>query len=119
MKFKIGDLALTQNSNVPLMNNSLLVVVIAINLKRKTKKVPGDYYIKRVDGQPFGMVTEDGESLIYQRSRCWCRADQLRKPDESGLKEDFEVQQIQPGPAQIAAIKSYEHAISQLAFIVK
>lgn len=119
MKFKIGDLALTQNSNAPLMNNSLLVVVIAINLKRKTKKVPGDYYIKRVDGQPFGMVTEGDVSLIYQRSRCWCRADQLRKPDEAGLKEDSEVQQSQPDQAQIAAFKCYENAVSQLAFVVK
>lgn len=119
MKFKIGDLALTQNSNVPLMNNSLLVVVIAINPKRKTKKCPGDYYIKRVDGQPFGMVTEDGDSLIYQRSMCWCRADQLRKPDEAGLKEDAEIQKSHPDPAQIAAFNSYERAISRLLFTEK
>ena len=119
MKFKIGDLALTQNSNVPLMNNSLLVIVIAINLKRKTKQMPGDYYIKRVDGQPFGMVTEDGESLIYKKSRCWCRTDQLRKPDEAGLKEDAEIQKSQPGPLHTAAFKIYEHAISRLAFVKK
>ena len=117
MKFKIGDLALTQNSNVPLMNNGLLVVVLEINRKRKTKKCPGDYYIKRVDGQPFGMVLENGESMIYKKNQCWCRADQLRKPCASGLKEDSEIQKPQPSSEDMAAFISYENAIARYAFV--
>lgn len=93
MKFKVGDLAITQNSEAPLLNNGLLVVVLGVQPGRKTDRWTVDYFIKRVDGQPFGWITgANGEDQIFKSCDCWCRADQLRKPEESDLKEESEIQ---------------------------
>lgn len=111
MKFKVGDLAITQNSEAPLLNNGLLVVVLGVQPGRETNRWPVDYFIKRVDGQPFGWITgANGEDQIFKSCDCWCRADQLRKPEESDLKEDFEIQRH---PMQGAA-DAMEAAIRQM-----
>ena len=111
MKFKVGDLAITQNSEAPLLNNGLLVVVLGVHPGRKTIKWPVDYYIKRVDGQPFGWITgANGEDQLFKACDCWCRADQLRKPEESDLKEESEIQRH---PMQGAA-DAMEAAIRQM-----
>lgn len=111
MKFKVGDLAITQNSEAPLLNNGLLVVVLGVQPGRKTDRWPVDYFIKRVDGQPFGWITgANGEDQLFKACDCWCRADQLRKPEESDLKEESEIQRH---PMQGAA-DAMEAAIRQM-----
>lgn len=109
MKFKVGDLALTQNSLTPEWNNNLLVVVLAANSEHSIDGFSAPYLIMRIDGQPFGWVGNQ----VFKANWAWCRPDQLRKPEDGGLLEEWQVYS-RPDECQIEAFNAYERAISQL-----
>lgn len=111
MKFKVGDLAITQNSKAPALNNGLLVVVMTAHPGYETPVGTTDYQIRRVDGQPFGWTTNfDGSEKFFTQTLCWCKEIHLRPPEEAGLKEESEIQRH---PMQGAA-DALEAAIRQM-----
>lgn len=109
MKFKVGDLALTQNSVVPEWNNNLWVVVLAVNTGNSVDRVGAPYLIQRIDGQPFGWVG----SQVFKAKLAWCRLEQLRKPDECSLLEERHIY-ARPYECDIVAFNAYERAIREL-----
>lgn len=113
MKFKVGDLALTQNSVVPEWNNNLLVVVLAVNPEQSFDGINTPYLIKRVDGQPFGSVGSGLKMEFFKATVAWCQPNQLRKPDEGGLLEDKEVFAT-PDESDMVMFNAYERAIRAL-----
>jgi hypothetical protein len=108
MKFKIGDLAFTQNSVVTQWNNNLLVVVLAANSECDIDG-GAPYLIRRIDGQPFGWVGNQ----FFKATRAWCRPDQLRKPEDCGLLEECQIK-ARPDKCGVAAFNAYERAIRDL-----
>lgn len=83
MKFKVGDVCLTQRSRVPLLNNNLLVVVVGTTSKVITKR--GErcpYLIRRIDGLAFPLTNSDHWYLCYQAS---VPARMLHKPEDGDL----------------------------------
>lgn len=109
MKFKVGDLALTQNSVVPKWNNNLWVVVLAVNRENSVDGVNAPYLITRIDGQPFGWVGNQ----VFKAKRAWCRPEQLRMPDEYSLPEQRQIY-ARPDECGIAAFNAYEQAVREL-----
>ena len=111
MKFKVGDLAITQNSIAPEWNNGLLVLVVTASPGFQTPVGLADYQIRRVDGRPFGWTTGfDGKQNFFSRDLCWCKELNLKSPEEAGLKEESVVQRH---PMQGAA-DAMEAAIRQM-----
>lgn len=84
MKFKVGDVCVTQGSRMPLLNDGSTVVVIAID--PGVKAYGGDcapYRIRRVDGQRFAYSsTLCGKDNFYAMTEVWCRERMLRRFDE-------------------------------------
>lgn len=115
MRFKVGDLAITQNSRVPALNNGILVVVTDVRPEFETPLGTVDYQIRRLDGQPFPSVQSfDGERRIYERKNCWCRDPQLKKPEDQELVDEKEFQRRRPDNCDLAAFEAYERAVSSL-----
>lgn len=118
MKFKVGDLAITQNSVVPEWNDRLLVIVVTAMQGYKTPLGTVDYQIRRVDGQPFGWTTGfDGEEKLFKQRLCWCKESNLKKPEDANLREESEIQRQLPEEFEIQAAKSYEKAIRMLGIV--
>lgn len=118
MKFKVGDLAITQNSIVPEWNNRLLVIVVTATMGYETPLGSVDYQIRRVDGQPFGWTTGfNGEEKFFKQRLCWCKESNLIKPEDADLQEESEIQRHLPDEFEIQAAKSYEEAIRTLSLV--
>jgi hypothetical protein len=88
MKFKVGDLAITQNSSVPLWNDNLLVVVTGVVPGRIASGILTPYDIRRVDGQPFGSTkdTHTGEDSYFVTKCAYCKESNLKKAIEEDLQ---------------------------------
>ena len=87
MKFKVGDVCVTQGSRMPLLNNGNTVVVLAIDPGVRAHN--GDhtpYRIRRLDGQRFAYSsTLCGKDSFYAMTEVWCRERMLRRYDEPGV----------------------------------
>lgn len=84
-ELKVGDICITVNSQVPALNDGLLVQIVAVD----PAMLGGDhpYCIVRLDGQPFpaARVPDTGEVDFFQDYEIWSVARYLRKlPPESG-----------------------------------
>ena len=77
MKFKVGDLAVTQRSRAPLLNDGHTVVVLQALVLQVEGRGAIDYcVIRRIDGQPFGMTV----SLVSRRERFFASTTPLAQP---------------------------------------
>jgi hypothetical protein len=90
MKFKVGDLAITQNSSVPLWNDNLLVVVTCVVPGRIASGILTPYDIRRVDGQPFGSTkdTHTEEDSYFVTKCAYCKESNLKKAIDEVLEID-------------------------------
>lgn len=81
MKFKIGDVCVTQNSRAAALNDGLLVVVVGVDptfVGPDSEHAP--YAIRRLDGQPFAFTRGlDGDLQFYRCSVVQAREKNLRK----------------------------------------
>jgi len=114
MKFKVGDLAITQNSSVPEWNDRQLVVVRQINPSYVEHGITYPYLVTRVDGQPFGWVGNGAASQFFKAKQAWCREIHLCKPEDCDLLEEWQVYS-RPDECEIAVFNAYEQAVRMLS----
>jgi len=96
MKFKVGELAIIQNSTAPQWNDNLLVLVRQVNPTHVFQNIHLPYLITRIDGRPLGWVRKGSTSRFFKSTEAWCREDQLCKPEDAGLLEEWQVYQREP-----------------------
>ncbi|ARV17045.1 hypothetical protein AEP_00079 [Curvibacter sp. AEP1-3] len=88
LKFKLGDICITQNSNVPEVNDGQVVVIIGINAGLIGRDgIAHPYVIQRLDGRPHGLITglATGIPKWFKAHTASCQENRLRKP----LKGEF------------------------------
>jgi len=91
LKFRIGDICITQNSKAPEVNNGQVVVIVGINPGFVGKDgVEEPYVIQRVDGRPHAVITdrESGALKWYRASTASCQERKLRKPRTGEFVEE-------------------------------
>lgn len=98
-KFKPGDVCITQNSSVGLLNNGLAVRVVRID-PLKVDHLGGScpYLIARLDGDVFPSTAAptDGAPRWYKTATAFCAEHRLRRLDPSDpvadvhLTEEFD-----------------------------
>jgi len=83
---QVGDLCITQNAVVSVLNNGLLVVIVAINPWCNDGATP--YLIRRIDGQPIpSILRSSGESVFFKGKQCWSAGYKLRRIDPDAKDE--------------------------------
>jgi hypothetical protein len=97
-RFKAGDLAITCNSRVPLLNDNLLVWIVKVKGPMPRFGLRFCYLIERVDGQPFALV----------------RAPGALAPERGGLRTLAAQHQLRPLRDRLAdtAVRRTEKAIA-------
>lgn len=88
MKFKVGDVCITQGSRHPLLNDNQLVVVESIDaecISVRGERAP--YTIRRLDGKahPSTSHPTTGQQCWYKSMTAICPERMLRKPSEDEL----------------------------------
>ena len=87
LKFRVGDICITQNSRYPEVNDGVIVVVTRVDPGRtdRTGQVT-PYWIERTDGLPLSLVNDarTGEPVWFRFKAAVCAESRLRKirPDE-------------------------------------
>jgi len=84
-QFKVGDLCLTCNTKASVLNDGLLVVIIAVD---PPQFCPEPYWIRRVDGQAFpvaGPSKKSGGLAFFKSYEVNAPASKLRKIDPDAL----------------------------------
>jgi|GEM_PF-5979777 len=83
-KLNVGDLCVTRNANASLLNNGLLVVILAIDPAHYDGAA--SYLIRRIDGQriPSTLDIASGIPRFFSYSEAWSSQHKLRRinPDE-------------------------------------
>lgn len=85
MKFKVGQVCVTQGSRWPLLNDGLTVVVIGINPQATDHRgLPTPYWVRRIDGQRFAstLCPQSGARRFYAGTVSWVAEHRLRSFDE-------------------------------------
>lgn len=78
MKFRVGDVCITQNCKAPLLNNGQKVLIVGINATRDDP-----YFIVRVDGQPHPSTKSSGDvPQWYTAHGAFCYEYKLRRAVE-------------------------------------
>lgn len=87
LKFRVGDVCVTQNSRYPEVNNGVVVAITRIDpwrTDRHGQSVP--YWIERTDGSPLALVnaSRTGEPMWFRCKTAACAESRLRRlrPDE-------------------------------------
>lgn len=85
MKFKVGDVCITQGSRMSLLNDGAVVVILQID--PTVHAANGDaapYLIRRIDGQLLAYTScrHTGADRFYRLREAWCRESRLRRFDE-------------------------------------
>ncbi|MBP6606480.1 MAG: hypothetical protein KA240_12410 [Nitrospira sp.] len=82
-KFEVGDLCVTQNTTASLLNNGLLVVILAIDPTRFGGTTP--YLIRRIDGEqiPASLDMVSGVPNFFSGEIAWAAEHKLRPADRN------------------------------------
>jgi len=98
-KFQVGDLCITQNAEVSLLNNGLLVVIVEIDPTRNGGATP--YLIRRIDGQkyPCTYEFESGVTQFYFYTQTWSSQHKLRRIDPDETSDYVEKTKVLNEPA--------------------
>ena len=80
-KLEVGDICITQNSRWPLLNNGLLVEIIAIDPTLNGGRDP--YMIRRIDGHriPVKICQVSGGPIFFADDLACTSAHKLRRVD--------------------------------------
>lgn len=80
-KLQVGDICVTQNSRVPLLNNGLLVEIVAIDPTPTGGIRP--YMIRRIDGHrlPLTFNSLSGVQSFFKDAQACTAARHLRRVD--------------------------------------
>lgn len=83
----VGDLCITCNARASVLNNGLLVVIVAINPTQNGGTTP--YSIRRVDGQPIptSQDPKTGNLSLFKEYETWAAGSKLRRVDPKGTEE--------------------------------
>lgn len=101
MKFKVGDVCITQHSRYPEVNDDQWVVIVHIDPSFKRKDgVVSPYVIERLDGLPHGSVTSQGTGRImwFSCKSANCPEYMLRKPGDGDVAQEVCIRHGQPRP---------------------
>lgn len=104
MKFKVGDVCLTQGSRFPVLNNNQLVVIVSIDRSLKTDEGEcAPYLIRRIDGLPHPSTRDVATGLErwYHAEIARCPGRMLRKPKAGDLPGDLH--RVYAEPERVAA----------------
>lgn len=82
----VGTIAITRGSKVPLINDGVLVVVVAVGHRMN----PNRYTIRRVDGQFLGLVS----GAFYKHSTALISAARLIPTDETGTDNSLDTGRV-------------------------
>ncbi len=75
-KLEVGDICVTQHTSVSLLNNGLLVEIIAINPISASP-----YLIHRIDGHRIPVTVNCGITSFFAWDDAWTTAHRLRRVD--------------------------------------
>jgi len=100
LKFRVGDICITQNSRYPEVNDGVIVVVTRVDPGRtdRTGQVT-PYWIERTDGLPLSLVNDarTGEPVWFRCKAAVCAESRLRK-----IRLDEMWEQVQQGEPSLA-----------------
>lgn len=81
---QVGDLCITCNTKASVLNNGLLVVIVAVDPSRYDGTTP--YSIRRIDGQPIPSTKDakTGNLMLFKEYNVWAPGSKLRRVDPEG-----------------------------------
>ena len=82
-RFNVGDLAVTINSNAPLLNDGHIVRILRVVGPVPEWDMPFGYFVERVDGQLFAMyVAQPSREVRFGAPRTVADQSKLRPLEE-------------------------------------